>query len=259
MLAEVQSAVARRPADAVLTLLCDFDGTLTEFDPDPAAPVLAPQRRDWLDRLGRRAGCAVGIVSGRRVADLRARTGLASSAYLAGLHGLEIEVGGRRWSHPDLDRAAGLVSGLGSCLEKVAAAWPGALVEDKLVSLAFHVRAVATASRSPALVEADLAARTWLAAGRVRRLDGDCVVEYLPAIAGHKGDALQWIVRDVEARARGPAWVVYLGDDLTDEDAFRAISSGIGVLVGLRPTAATHKLDGVAGVDRFLSWLVSGE
>jgi trehalose-phosphatase len=56
-----------------------------------------------------------------------------------------------------------------------------------------------------------------------------------------------------------PAWVAYIGDDITDEDAFRAIKSGIGILVGLRPTAATHKLDGIADVDRFLSWLASRE
>jgi trehalose-phosphatase len=51
--------------------------------------------------------------------------------------------------------------------------------------------------------------------------------------------------------------VAYLGDDITDEDAFRAISRGISVLVGLRPTAATHKLDGIADVDHLLRWLAS--
>jgi len=54
-----------------------------------------------------------------------------------------------------------------------------------------------------------------------------------------------------------PAAVAYLGDDITDEDAFRAIECGIGVLVGLRPTAASHKLDGIADVDRFLGWLAA--
>jgi trehalose-phosphatase len=53
--------------------------------------------------------------------------------------------------------------------------------------------------------------------------------------------------------------VAYIGDDITDEDAFRAIESGggIGVLVGLRPTSATLKIDGIADVDRFLRWLVT--
>jgi trehalose-phosphatase len=53
--------------------------------------------------------------------------------------------------------------------------------------------------------------------------------------------------------------VAYIGDDITDEDAFKAICEmeGIGVLVGLRPTSATHKIDGIADVDRFLRWLAA--
>jgi trehalose-phosphatase len=54
-----------------------------------------------------------------------------------------------------------------------------------------------------------------------------------------------------------PAWVAYLGDDITDEDAFRAITAGISILVGLRPTAATHKLNGIADVDQFLRSLMT--
>ena len=73
--------------------------------------------------------------------------------------------------------------------------------------------------------------------------------------------ALAGSFRNVQQFALGPqgSWVAYIGDDITDEDAFRAITSGIGVLVGLRPTAATHKLDGITDVDRFLRWLATTE
>jgi trehalose 6-phosphate phosphatase len=93
----------------------------------------------------------------------------------------------------------------------------------------------------------------------VRRLEGNSVVEYLPNISGHKGDATRWIATDVESKFARRAWVAYVGDDITDEDAFAAIDLGIGVLVGLRPTSATHKLDGIPDVDRFLRWLASSE
>ena len=53
------------------------------------------------------------------------------------------------------------------------------------------------------------------------------------------------------------AWVVFLGDDETDEDAFRAIDRGLGVLVGSRPTCATHQLDGISDVDTLLRWLTA--
>ena len=97
----------------------------------------------------------------------------------------------------------------------------------------------------------------WIAEGHVRRLEGNAVVEYLPNISGHKGEATKWILASVEERLARRPWVAYIGDDITDEDAFRAIDFGIGVLVGLRPTAATCKLDGIADVDRFLRWFAA--
>ena len=71
MLAEVQAEVAGRPADTAFVLLLDFDGTLAEFNPDPAAPELTPERYELLKTISAMPGVAVGIVSGRRLDDLR--------------------------------------------------------------------------------------------------------------------------------------------------------------------------------------------
>lgn len=253
----MQAAVAGRPADSAFILLLDFDGTLAEFNLDPAAPRLTPLRKDWLEQIARQPGMAVGIVSGRRLDDLQERTRLPGHVYHAGLHGLEIEIEGRRTGHPDLLAAAERLSGLAHALSRLAIEHPGALIEDKGASVAVHARGVAPELREAVFAQADILAVPWIAERLVRRLEGHAVVEYLPNINGHKGDATQWIAEDVEARTGRPSWVAYLGDDITDEDAFRAISRGISVLVGLRPTAATHKLDGIADVDHFLRWLVS--
>ena len=103
MLAEVQAEVTGRPADTALVLLLDFDGTLAEFNPDPAAPELTPERWELLEpHQPRAAASSLGIVSGRRLDDLRARTRLPDHVYHAGLHGLEIEIDGDRTTHPDL-------------------------------------------------------------------------------------------------------------------------------------------------------------
>jgi len=259
VLLEVQSEVANRPADSAFILLLDFDGTLAEFNPDPAAPQLTPERWDLIQRIGRQPDMAVGIVSGRRLDDLRRRTRLPDRVYHAGLHGLEIEVDGRRTDHPDLPSAQERVDGLAESLARLTRDFPGAVIEDKRASVAVHARRIAPGQREAVFARADVLAVPWIAEGRVRRLEGDAVVEYLPNIGGHKGDATRWIVADIEARTARPAWVAYVGDDITDEDAFRAIRSGIGVLVGLRPTAATHKLNGIADVDLLLRWLAARE
>ena len=257
VLDEVQTAVAGRPADSAFILLLDFDGTLAEFNPDPAAPQLTPERWDLIEHISRQSHVAVGIVSGRRLDDLRRRTRLPDHVYHAGLHGLELEVDGRRIDHPDLHSATDRLEGLAAALGRIVHEFPGAMLEDKVASVAVHARAVTPDRREAVFARADILAVPWIAEGRVRRLEGDAVVEYLPNISGHKGDATRWIASDVETRLGRPAWVAYVGDDITDEDAFRAITGGISVLVGLRPTSATHKLNGIADVDQFLRWLMT--
>ncbi len=257
MLADVQQAIEGLPRDEPLIVLADFDGTLAEFHPNPAAPMLTEIRREWLRDIAAQPLTFAGIVSGRRIADLRRRASLPPHCYYAGLHGMEIEQAGRRWQHPHLDLARADVQALFPVLETVVEQYPGALLEDKSVSVAVHVRAVAYDKRAEALAVAEACAAPWLASGRLRRLEGSLVVEFLPNLACHKGDATEWIVEDVQARTGLRAWVVFLGDDVTDEDAFRAITRGLGVLVGSRQTAASHQLDGIADVDTLLRWLTA--
>lgn len=126
VLDEVQAAVAARPANSSFILLLDFDGTLAEFNPNPAAPQLTPERRDWLERISRQPGMVVGIVSGRRLDDLQERTRLPGHVYHAGLHGLEIEIESRRTGHPDLLAAAQRLDGLAEALRRLAIEHPGA-------------------------------------------------------------------------------------------------------------------------------------
>jgi len=254
MLAEVQAVVTGRPAGTAFVLLLDFDGTLAEFHDDPEAPELTPERWELLNTIGREPGVSLGIVSGRRLDDLRARTRLPDHVYHAGLHGLEIEVDGHRTTHPDLSAAEARVEGLAACLGRLLTEFPDVIIEDKGASVAVHTRRLPHDMHDRIFARADVLAVPWIAEGHVRRLEGNAVVEYLPNISGHKGEATRWILESVEKKVERRAWVAYIGDDITDEDAFRVIDFGIGVLVGLRPTAATYKLDGIADVDRFLRW-----
>jgi trehalose-phosphatase len=254
MLADVKRAIAGRPSGTRLLFLSDYDGTLAEFDPDPTIPRPTPKTAELLCKLSRRTDISFGIVSGRRVSDLRTRTQLPSRVYLAGLHGMEIEVGSRRWQHPDLDDARQYVRSLYERLDDVRNV-PGLVLEDKHASVAVHVRAVPAAARLSAIEEADDRAREWLVGGKLRRLTGAFVVEYLPNIAAHKGDATRWIINDVEERCQQPVWTVFVGDDVTDEDAFRVIESGIGVLVGSRDSHASHRVADPNEVCSLLDWL----
>lgn len=258
MLADVKRAIAERPAGSRLLFLSDYDGTLAEFHPDPTIPRPTRQTAELLCRLAGRNDLSFGIVSGRRVSDLRTRTQLPSRVYLAGLHGMEIEVGARRWQHPDLEAARQHVRSLYEKLDAVRGI-DGLTLEDKHASVAVHVRAVEPDERASAITQADACAKEWLVAGKLRRLTGNLVVEYLPNIAAHKGDATRWIVEDVEERCRQRVWTVFVGDDVTDEDAFQAVSAGISVLVGERPSHATHRVSDPNEVCSLLDWLLHPE
>ncbi len=171
--------------------------------------------RRALHRLARRHDTTVGIVSGRPLVQVERLVG-RSRLWLAGLHGATQRAPGepvrRLWS-PDLQRTgAQLARALAAALGDVA----GVVIEPKGPAVAVHVRAATPAGRTRArIVVSRLRPAGW------RLLEGRRVFELLPAGLPSKGDALRWI-----AAERPAAAILYLGDDATDEDAFRALGRG---------------------------------
>ena len=116
--------LAQMATMATRTLLTLVDGTLAEFNLAPDAVTLPPSRQIVLQTLAKRADLSSGIVSGRRLDDLRRRTRLPDHVYHAGLHGLEIEVRGARTTHPDLAMAVERMSGLSASLAQLLEEFP---------------------------------------------------------------------------------------------------------------------------------------
>ena len=248
MLADVHRAFVARRRGSRLVVLSDFDGTLAEFDLDPTHPRIRSDAFAALVALSSLTHVTLGLVSGRRVADLARRVPLGSEVYMAGLHGLEIAVGDRRWQHEAVVPAQSAAQALELRLTTVVSQTEGARLESKGPAVAVHVRGVGRDSRAAVLEAADQAAAPWLASHILKRIVGADVHEYLPAAAWTKGDAVRWIVHDVERLSGQPAWVAYFGDDLTDEDAFRAVDDGVSVVVGRRASAARYRLESTADV-----------
>ncbi len=246
MLVDVHRAFGARPRGTRLVLLSDFDGTLAEFDVDPAVPHIRSDARAALVVLSSLSDFSLGLVSGRRVADLVQRVALPREVYMAGLHGLEIAVAQRFWQHEAVAPAHDAAAALTRALYTELAAFDDCRIEPKGASVAVHVRAVPRAVRPDVLARADAAAEPWIRAAALRRLVGADVHEYLPAAGWTKGDAVRWIAHDVERRTGQTPWVAYFGDDLTDEDAFRA--ADLSVVVGRRASAARYRLDAPADV-----------
>jgi trehalose 6-phosphate phosphatase len=253
----VAAAIHERRGARRLLLCCDFDGTLVEFQPDPAAVWLPDERRALLQRFLDHPEVSVGVISGRRLMDIRERTGLGDQAWFAGLHGLEIEGGGERFVHPQVAEARALVQGLSRALSPRVTGKAGAFIEDKDLSVAVHFR------ESPPEIQAEVSAafeqltRPAIETGRLRVMRGSSVLELLPNIPWNKGDAVRWIDERVR-RQGGPVLTVYLGDDVTDQDAFRELEGrGIRVAASDRVTGGDFTVDGPPGVTALLAALAA--
>jgi alpha,alpha-trehalase len=131
-------------------------------------------------------------------------------------------------------------------------------LERKHFSVAAHYRNVAEndALRVALAVDAVAARHREL-----RRINGKKVYELLPGIEWDKGKALMWLLEELRLESHsGGICPIYIGDDTTDEDAFRALEKrGVGILVSEQPqvTAATYSLKNPAEVEQFLRALTA--
>jgi trehalose-phosphatase len=256
----VVAAWQGRPHDARPLVLSDFDGTLAEFKIDPATVTLPASRQMLLQELSARADLSAGIVSGRRISDLRDRVPPAPSLFIAGLHGLEIEGPGLRFAHHAMALAAPGISVLARELRRAVKPLPGVIIEDKTYSIVLHVRGASKADRLHAITRFNALSEPLLSEGTVRLQPGDHVLELLPNIDWAKGDAVRAIIRHVEADTRDAIWPVYIGDDQTDEDAFEEIgTNGLTIAVGKRTAGAAFRVDDPAAVECFLRAILATE
>lgn len=213
----------------------DYDGTLTPIVARPEDARLSECVRESLRSLANR--WPTFVISGRGLDDVRERIGIEALWY-AGSHGFDIAgpagSGVRRVVAPEVERDvhAAFVE-----LRGAAARIPGAIVEDKRFSVAVHFRQVSESAEVAELEQlVDAAAQKWPS---LKKTYGKKIFELRPAFHWDKGTALRWLL---EAARLGNFAPIYVGDDVTDEDAFRSVSQrGAGVVVSLLPreTAAS--------------------
>jgi trehalose 6-phosphate phosphatase len=228
----------------------DFDGTLSDIvnDPDTARPVAGAT--EALSKLA--AHCPVAVLSGRDLADVANRVGVPGIWY-AGSHGFELTA--PDGTHHQNDAAAATIPVLeqaAGALRDQLGSMAGVVVEHKRFGVAVHYR---NAARDR-VGEVAAAVR---AAGRrdgLRVTTGREVIELRPDIDWDKGKTLRWVIDHLPAS--GSFTPVYLGDDITDEDAFDAVhDDGVPILVrhnddGDRATAAMFALDSPARAGEFV-------
>jgi trehalose 6-phosphate phosphatase len=227
-----------------LLVAVDYDGTLAPIVANPQDARPLPESADTLRALADLPSTTTALISGRALADLIRLSGLSDHALLVGSHGSEFDTG---FVHQVDESAKALLRRITDTLNDIAGEFPGVTVEVKPASAALHVRNASEADGVEALRKAADAAHSWDA----QTTAGKAVLEFA-VIHTDKGQALD-ILRDQE----GASAVVFIGDDVTDEKAFRRLrDSDIGVKVGPGDTAAGYRVDSPHEVAAILGLLL---
>ncbi|MDQ6773916.1 MAG: trehalose-phosphatase [Candidatus Dormibacteraeota bacterium] len=244
----------RRPA-----VFLDYDGTLTPIVDRPEDAVISENMRRTVADLARR--CSVCVVSGRDRPVVQELMGIHDLP-VAGSHGFDIwSPGAGAIERREGAEQAGLLKEVTARLERETATIEGALVEPKAASVAVHYRLVAPSqqARIGEIVTRLLAEHP----SELKKTPGKMVYEVQPNIEWDKGRAVLYLLTALNLD--GPDVIpIYLGDDETDEHAFRALGErGLRILVSSPAdhtpaqgfTLADYRLDTVEEVERWLDQL----
>lgn len=245
---------------AHVLLLADYDGTLTPIAPRPVEAILSVSVREKLARLAQKASFSVGVISGRAIEELKAMVGI-KGIYYAGNHGLEIEGPGLRYVNPAAAAGRDIIKGLAGRLAAELDKIQGVIIQDKDLSISVHYRLVAKGEvgRVGEIVKRVTAALRK--EGKIVLSPGKKVWEIKPPVDWDKGKAVKTVADAVKKNINGQRLLtIFLGDDVTDEDAFKVIQrpAGWGVYVGPEndTSAAGYCLDSPAEVEVLLDRLV---
>jgi len=244
--------IARWIEGKQVVVFLDYDGTLTPIVLRPEMAVLSDEMRAAVVRLADH--CTVAVISGRDLPDVRNHVGVDTIFY-AGSHGFDIA--GPEDTHienqlgadflPVLDQAE---KALKDGLERIA----GARIERKKFSIAVHYREVEE-DAVPGVE--NVIAKLVEEHEELRRSHGKKVYEIQPRVDWDKGKALLWLLEKLELDTPD-SFPFYLGDDITDEDAFKVLDDrGLGIVVveGSEPTRRTHARYALKNPERVHSFL----
>lgn len=242
---KIQEIIGRRKP----LLILDYDGTLSPIVPDPDKAVLSKKMKESLIQLA--TVTSVAVISGRDRADVEKKVDLEELIY-AGSHGLDM-TGPEGLDIPEKvsEEILASLKTAAENLKRKLKAVKGCLVESKKYAIAVHFRNVAEEEVEKVK---DAVLEELNRHENLKKGTGKKILELKPDIDWHKGRAVNWLFEALNFTKEN-AIPVFIGDDITDEDAFVSIDAeGIGILVGTHgeETAATFALKDTDEVRLFL-------
>jgi len=219
--------------DKFILLLLDYDGTLTPIVETPKKALISKDVKELLQKLSKRSYCKLGIISGRSLQDLKNIVGIEGVIYV-GNHGLEIDGPKIKFESQVSPRLKSIIRNITADMQKLISGIKGVLIEDKGLTLSVHYRLVEKEDL-PALEKIIYeVTNPYAVSDKIKVSYGKMVYEIKPSVKWDKGKVTLWLLaRQQFLSGEKNVLPVYIGDDLTDEDAFKALKSkGLTIFVG---------------------------
>jgi trehalose-phosphatase len=233
-----------------LLLMLDYDGTLTPIVSRPQDAILSESTRNLIVRLSRLENIKIFIISGRSLKEIRKLVGITNIGYV-GNHGFELKLPGRKprlfYTKKDIKNICKVKKWFYKQIGKI----PGIILEDKGPILAIHYR---RAGKKVGEKIKELASASAEVISRFNIVYGKKVVELRPRKDYNKGAIVSMFKKCVNNKTV----LVYIGDDKTDEDAFKVLGKDdFAVFVGRSSehSWARHFLRDSRSVRKFLEKL----
>lgn len=208
-------------------LFLDYDGTLTPITKVPKDAVMSQENRSLLEKLSCKSDCRLAIISGRALSDVKKRFGIKGIIY-AGNHGLEIEGPRIRFTAPISYYIKKAISGIEKKMKFEYLRFKGVFVEDKGLTVSVHYRLADKKDFISIKNIFNKYTAPYVDNGKIRIGMGKRVFEIRPNIKWDKGRVADWLMT-----GHGNSIPIYIGDDITDEDAFKMLKGkGVTVFVG---------------------------
>jgi len=237
-------------------LFFDYDGTLTPIVSTPEEAILPKRTKNLVNKLKNHPRFIIAIISGRSLKNVKGMVRLKGIIY-AGNHGLEIEGKSIKFSKPTTaDSFRPLMKKISRSLHRALKDIKGSRVEDKGATLSVHYRLVKPSQVPLVKNRFKRIVAPFVRSKKVRLSAGKKVLEVRPNLDWHKGKAVLTLLK-----AKKRVLPIYLGDDVTDMDAFRAIKGkGISIFVGSskKRTNADYFLKDTEEVAGFIERLLKG-